>query len=233
MITRLLARAAGPARASRAARAVRRDRLTYLSWAKLRSLEQAPAEVRRDAVRGDFVEAGDALGGSGILLASRLDRDRSFHGYDVFGMIPPPGERDGSDSHERYAAISAGRSRGLGGDRYYGYMDDLLQRVQRSFARHGQAPAPGRIELHAGLFEDTLHPPGPVALAHIDSDWYDPVRLCLERIHEWLSPGGIVVVDDYNDYRGCTAACHDFLATATDVRILRARPHLVLHRLAA
>ena len=81
MITRLLARSAGPARASRAARAVRRDRLTYLSWAKLRSLEQAAAEVRRDAVRGDFVEAGVALGGSGILLASRLDRDRSGMPY--------------------------------------------------------------------------------------------------------------------------------------------------------
>lgn len=220
----------GPARVGRTARAVKHERLTYLSWAKLRSLEAAVDRVVGSGVAGDFIEAGVALGGSSVLLASRLEPGRAFHGYDVFGMIPPPGERDHTDAHERFARVASGRSAGLRGDIYYGYVDDLRARVEATFARHGVALAPGRIELHAGLFEDTLWPPGPVALAHIDSDWYAAVRTCLERIHPRLSTGGLLILDDYNDYAGCADAAHEFLASAGDLRVVRGVPHLVLRR---
>jgi O-methyltransferase len=214
------------------ARRVKRDRLTYLSAAKLRSLEAAIKRVLAARVPGDFVECGVALGGSGIVLATHMDAGRAFHGYDLFGTIPPPTERDPAEAHERFARISAGEAKGLGdGDEYYGYVDDLYGRVRKSFARHGVAPAPGRVELHRGLFEDTLELDAPVALAHVDSDWHDPVACCLERIGERLSPGGIVVADDYNDYGGCRTACHEFLAGRDDVRVLRAAPHLVVQRI--
>jgi asparagine synthase (glutamine-hydrolysing) len=217
-------------RAGGVARTVKRERLTYLSWPKLASLQSAIRRVVRARVPGDFMECGVALGGSGIVLASGLDGERAFHGYDVFGMIPPPGADDSADAHERFEVISAGGSQGLGGDEYYGYVDDLQARVEEAFRRHDVAPQAGRVELHAGLFEDTLHPARPVALAHIDSDWYDPVRLCLERISAQLSPGGAIVVDDYNDYAGCARACHDHLAADPAMRVVRARPHLVLQR---
>jgi O-methyltransferase len=220
-----------PALVGRTARTVKRDRLTYLSWSKLRSLERAADHVISAGVPGDFVEAGIALGGSGVLLASRLDAGRAFHGYDVFGMIPAPSARDHADAHERFARIAAGRSAGLEGDTYYGYVDDLRGRVEATFARYGVPLERGRIELHAGLFEDTLHPPGPVALAHIDSDWYEPVRTCLERIHPQLSPGGLLVLDDYADYAGCADAAHEFLAAVGDLRVVRGTPHLILRRL--
>jgi O-methyltransferase len=216
------------------ARRVKRERLTYLSAAKLRSLEQAIRGVLAARVPGDFVECGVALGGSGIVLATHMDAGRTFHGYDLFGTIPPPTERDPAEAHERFARIAAGEAKGLGeGDEYYGYVDDLYGRVGQSFARHGAAPAPGRVELHRGLFEDTLELTAPVALAHIDSDWHDPVACCLERIGPRLSPGGVIVLDDYNDYGGCRTACHEYLAGAPDVRVLRARPHLVVQRLEA
>jgi asparagine synthase (glutamine-hydrolysing) len=215
------------------ARTVKRERLTYLSWPKLASLRQAIDAAIKGRVPGDFLEAGVALGGSGIILASSLDDGRAFHGYDVFGMIPPPGEGDEADAHERFEVISSGGSQGLGGDTYYGYIDDLQARVESAFREHGVPPQPGRVELHAGLFEDALHPPGAVALAHIDSDWYEAVRLCLNRIHERLSPGGSIVVDDYNDYAGCARACHEYLAAQPEMRVERAQPHLVLRRHAA
>ena len=214
------------------ARRVKRERLSYLSATKLRSLEQATRRVLAAGVPGDVVECGVALGGSGIVLATHMDSGRTFHGYDLFGTIPPPTERDPWEAHERFARISAGEAKGLGeGDEYYGYVDDLLGQVQQTFARHGVAPALGRVELHRGLFEETLRLSGPVALAHVDSDWHDAVKCCLERIGERLSPGGIIVVDDYNDYGGCRTACHEYLAGADDVRVLRALPHLVVQRI--
>lgn len=219
------------ATAGATARAVRREQLTYLSWPKLRSLERAADEVMARGVAGDFIEAGVARGGSAIVLASRLDSGRRFLGYDVFEMIPPPSERDAPDAHRRYETIRSGRSEGLGGTTYYGYVDDLLGDVRRAFERHGLPLEDGRVELHPGLFETSLRPQAPIALAHIDCDWHDPVLLCLERIHEWLSPGGFVIADDYHHYEGCARACHEFLAAVDDVRVVRAWPHLVLQRL--
>ena len=107
------------------ARKVRGRYLTYLSPAKLRSLEAVLRRVRRNDVDGDYLEFGVALGGSAIMIASGCPAGRAFHGYDVFAMIPPPGPEDDARSHRRYEEISPGRSRGLGNERYYGYLDNL------------------------------------------------------------------------------------------------------------
>lgn len=193
------------------ARAVRERRLTYLRPERLRALERCAARVNRKRLPGDFLEAGLALGGSAVVLASRMGRGRTFHGYDVFGMIPPPSERDPAEVHERYETIVSGGSQGIRGDLYYGYRDDLYEHVARTFAAFG-LPVGERVRLYKGLFEETLHPRGPVALAHIDSDWFDPVDLCLRRIAPHLSRGGAMVLDDYDDYGGCRDAADAFLA---------------------
>jgi len=103
----------------------------------MRNLERCAGEVERRGVPGAYVEAGVALGGSAILLASLMGQGRRFHGYDVFEQIPPPSERDGADAHERYRVIEEGKSKGIGGDAYYGYLDDLYGRVVRSFTDRG------------------------------------------------------------------------------------------------
>jgi len=202
------------------ARKVRRNHLTYLTYERLASLQRAAEEVR--GIPGAVVECGVALGGSGILLATLLD-DREFHGYDVFDQIPPPGPDDPPEAHERYAVIASGQSEGLAGETYYGYMGDLLQRVSESFARYGVKP-----HLHQGLFEDTLRPDWPIALAHIDCDWYDPVKVCLERITPRLTPGARVIIDDYFVYGGAKKATDEHLGAHPGFTTVREAGHLVL-----
>jgi asparagine synthase (glutamine-hydrolysing) len=212
------------------ARKVLDERLTYLGATKLRTLERCVRAVRRERVPGDFVETGVALGGSAVMLASRMDGGRQFHGYDVFGMIPPPSERDPPEVHERYRTIAEGRSKGIDGDVYYGYLDDLYERVAATFARYGQAVDGDRVQLHRGPFEITLHPQRPVALAHVDCDWFEPVKLCLERIWSRLSPAGFVILDDYNDYAGCAAAVDGFVAHQADATIIQYEPNAVVRK---
>src|ERR1044071_9572550 len=98
------------------ARAVRERRLTYLTPRRLLDLEACVATINAEGVDGDVLECGVALGGSSILLATLKGPGRAFHGYDVFGLIPPPGPNDPPEAHERHAVITAGASRGLGGD---------------------------------------------------------------------------------------------------------------------
>jgi O-methyltransferase len=217
-------------RISPVARRVRAARLTYLSAGKFARIESALADIRESAVAGSFLECGVALGGSAIVIASHMPPGGEFHGYDVFGMIPAPTERDDDKSRQRYEVIKSGSSAGIWGDRYYGYVDDLYERVKQTFRRFGQVVDGQRVSLHEGRFEDTLAPARPVAFAHIDCDWYDPVRLCLERIFPVLSPGGYIVLDDYNTYGGCRKATDEFLQARTDVEIVSRKPNFAFRK---
>lgn len=207
---------------SQTTKAVIRDKLTYLTPARLHRLEKALRHVRSRNIPGDIVEFGIALGGSTVILAKAAGANgRAFHGFDVFGMIPAPtSEKDDARAKERYETIATGKSRGIGGDEYYGYRQDLYGDVCRSLARHGVEVNGRTIALHKGLFEDTVPaaPLGAISLAHIDCDWYDPVLYCLTAVADRISPGGVILIDDYHDYSGCRAATDEFIARRSDFR---------------
>lgn len=208
--------------------AVLERRLTYLSPFKLAGLVRCAARVDADDVPGVIVEAGVALGGSAAVLAAGCP-DREFHGYDVFGMIPPPGDHDGEKVHRRYAKIASGESPGIRGDAYYGYRDDLLGDVVSALRSLG-VEVGDRVQMHQGLLQDTFHPPHPIALAHIDTDWYEPVRIALERVYPRLAPGGYIVCDDYFFFEGARRATDEFLLGAPDLERVVDEQHLVLRR---
>lgn len=210
-------------------RRVRKQKLTYLPVGALNDLFEAAKAVEREQRPGLLIEAGCALGGSAIVLAKAKARERRFMVHDVFGMIPPPTEADGPDVHERYATIKAGQAKGLSGEAYYGYEADLLARVSKTFDAFGMPPAEHHVELVKGLFQDTIVGDEPVALAHIDGDWHDSVMTCLERIGPRLSPGGVMVIDDYFKWSGCRTAVDEFLAAHPDdyATVRKTRLHLV------
>ena len=131
-------------------------RLTYLSPSRLESLLGAAETVKELKVPGDFAEFGIALGGSGICLARSLEKGRRYLGFDLFGTIPPPTERDGARPHERYKTIASGKSAGIGGDAYYGYIPNLYEVVRGNFASFECPVDDSRIRLVKGLFEETL-----------------------------------------------------------------------------
>jgi len=207
---------------------VRREHLTYLKDENLRELAAMVVDADRGALPGLVIEAGTALGGSAIVMAAAKARERPMKVYDVFGTIPPPGSRDGPDVHRRYATIATGDARGVGGDTYYGYRDDLYSEVYDSFGRLGVPAADHNIELIQGLFEDTIVLDEPVAIAHLDGDWYESTMTCLTRIAPLLSPGGRIVLDDYHTWSGCRAAVDEYFTGRDGYRFEhRTRLHVV------
>jgi hypothetical protein len=206
----------------------RKEHLTYLKAEHLRALAAAVLDAERAQLPGVIVEAGTARGGSAIVMAAAKAPGRPMKVYDVFGMIPPPGEQDGPDVHERYARIAAGEARGVGGDTYYGYRDDLYQEVTDSFARLGVPVAEHNVELVQGLFEDTIELDEPVAFAHLDGDWYESTMTCLTRIAPLLVPGARIVLDDYYMWSGCRRAVDEYFDGRDGFRKeQRARLHVV------
>jgi Macrocin-O-methyltransferase (TylF) len=233
-VRKWLGRAAFAVRDPRGASLVARVRarhLTYLSPEALGDLRTVVQTADTNGVSGDLVECGCALGGSAIVLAASRTTPRALYVYDTFGMIPPPGDQDGDDVQARYNQIVNGTAQGIAGDTYYGYRKDLYHEVDTTFARFRLPPETSNIRLVKGLFEDTLWHEGPIAVAHIDGDWYGSVKVCLERLWPALSVGGTLVIDDYQSWSGCRDAVDEFTSGRQDVqRLQRARLHLMKAR---
>ena len=193
-------------------RRVIQRRLSYLDRYALLELAAVVRDAGRRGLDGSMVEAGCALGGSAITMARSKRRETALAVHDVFGMIPPPTEEDGADIHQRYQEITAGRSSGLGGDRYYGYEPDLRARVQRNIEGFGLSLENDHITLVQGLFEHTMIGDQPICVAHIDCDWYQSVLTCLKRLWPRLVTGGTLVIDDYYHWSGCRRAVDSYFA---------------------
>ncbi len=210
-------------------RSVRAESLTYLDAAALCDLFEQVEATERACRSGILIEAGCALGGSAIVIATAKSRARPFYVYDVFGIIPAPSAQDGADVHDRYKVIQQGKSAGIGRNKYYGYEENLFEQVTENFRRHGVAGDANNTYLVKGLFQDTLHVTEPVALAHIDGDWYESVMVCLQRIAPHLVPGGVLVIDDYDDWSGCRKAVDEYFSDKQDLYtfVHKSRLHIV------
>jgi hypothetical protein len=190
---------------------IRASKLTYLSDRKLASLANTCSAIEDANLPGMFIEAGCALGGSAILIATVKDSKRTFFVYDVFGMIPPPTKEDTQDVHDRYQTIVEGNSVGIDGDKYYGYQENLYDVVHGNLRRFGIEPEEQSVRLIKGLVQDTMQIDEPVAFAHVDVDWYEPVMTSLQRIFPRLVEGGSIILDDYHDWGGCRKATDEYL----------------------
>ena len=185
--------------------------LTYLSDSKLASIANTCRTIEDANLSGIFIEAGCARGGSSILLASLKNNERQLYIYDVFGMIPPPTKEDTPDVHNRYQTIVEGKSIGIGGEKYYGYEENLYEIVQSNLENFKINCKEQSVSLVKGLVQETMKINQPVALAHIDVDWYDPVMTCLEQIFPNLIVGGSMILDDYHCWGGCRKATDKYL----------------------
>jgi Macrocin-O-methyltransferase (TylF) len=84
------------------------------------------------------------------------------------------------------------------------------------------------VRLVKGLFEETIRLDEPVALAHLDGDWYESTMVCLERIAPRLPAGGRLVIDDYHYWSGCRRAVDEYFSGRTGFRLeYRAKVHAV------
>jgi O-methyltransferase len=174
---------------------------TYMYYPRLSMLYDLATELKRTGVGGQFVECGVANGGSAGLVGYvfRHDARRHVWLFDSWQGLPEPGAIDVDPSGQ------LGRK---------GSSLGLEQRARELLLEKLRIPA-GTLHFVKGWFEDTIHVHknaiGPIALLHLDCDWYESVKLCLEQLYEHVTPGGFVVIDDYGYWQGCKKAVDEFI----------------------
>jgi O-methyltransferase len=158
---------------------------------------------RAPKVPGSVVECGTWKGGMIAGIAKLLGSARAYTLFDSFQGLPPARDIDGmaaiqwqadTESPEYYNNCTADKR-------------DAIAAMELSGVKNYQV-----IE---GWFEHTLavHDwQSPIAVLRLDGDWYDSTMTCLEQLFPRVTRGGIIIVDDYYDWDGCSRAIHDYLS---------------------
>ncbi len=76
------------------------------------------------------------------------------------------------------------------------------------------------FNLNKGWFKDTLplyNSKNPIALLRIDGDWYDSTMDCLKNLFPKVAYRGLIVIDDYYTWDGCSKALHEYLTSVHSV----------------
>jgi O-methyltransferase len=78
-----------------------------------------------------------------------------------------------------------------------------------------------------GWFRDTLPLLAkwvpPVAILRLDADWYESTHCALDWLWDRVLPFGLVIIDDYYVWDGCSRAVHEFLVKRNEPDRIRAK----------
>ena len=189
---------------------IRHNTMTTLE--RSRKLWDCSRAVLEKEISGDFVECGVWKGGSAGLMGLALEAfepgsSRKLHLFDSFEGLPQPCAEDG----ERAAEYSGGVN---SGDLVSVHQCEAGLDEVRDFLLNTLSLPSNRLVFHKGWFQETIPhlgtEPESIAVLRLDGDWYESTKVCLEHLYDRLTPGGIVILDDYFCWEGCKKATDEY-----------------------
>ena len=134
-----------------------------------------------------------------IASAAKHNRNRHIWLFDSWEGLPAPSEYDITHNEERGVKGSLKAS----------------EEVVRELIFEKLKLDNSKVHLVKGWFDYTipLHKKdiGKIVLLHLDCDWYESVRFCLEELYDNVIRDGFIVIDDYGYWRGCKRAVDEFI----------------------
>jgi hypothetical protein len=179
---------------------------------RIYALCDAVRYVSINAVPGDIVECGVWRGGCMMAAARTLlelgDTTRTLYLFDTFDGMTKPGDRDVAFDGIP-ATVALRQSKKEDANSVWCYAP--LGEVQEAIRTVGYPI--DRIRFVRGRVEETLplQAPDRVALLRLDTDWYESTRHELVHLFPRLSPGGVLIIDDYGHWKGARQAVDEYL----------------------
>jgi O-methyltransferase len=158
---------------------------------------------RVKTVNGCVVECGVWRGGMIAGISEIIGKDRQYYLFDSFEGLPQAREIDGEAALKWQADKSSKE-----------YFDNCNAEIEWA----EKAMKLARVKhahLKKGWFNETLPLntiSEPIALLRLDADWYDSTMDCLTHLFDKVATNGIIIIDDYHAWDGCSKAVHDYLS---------------------
>jgi hypothetical protein len=153
-------------------------------------------------VPGCIIECGTWRGGMIAGIAELLGPDRQYFLFDSYQGLPPAEAIDGR--------AAQAWQQNKDGEFYH---DNC--KAEESSARKAMTLSGARqVTVVKGWFNQTLPSfvPPKIAILRLDSDWFESTLTCLEALYPHMSEEGVIILDDYYTWDGCSRAVHHYLA---------------------
>jgi O-methyltransferase len=152
---------------------------------------------------GCVIECGVWRGGMIASISEVLGNDRRYYLFDSFEGLPQAKEVDGIEANKWQADKNSSS--------YFDNCKAEMWYAESAMKLAGQ----NNYSIIKGWFSETL--PGfktesPIAILRLDGDWYDSTIECLNILFPLVEKGGVVIIDDYYAWDGCSRAVHDYLS---------------------
>jgi O-methyltransferase len=154
-------------------------------------------------VPGVIVECGAWKGGMIAGIAMILGDDREYLLFDSFEGLPPAREIDGEHALKWQA------------DKTSPYYYNNCTADEKDAVDAMKMSGVTKYKIIKGWFIQTLSSLNfdkNIAILRLDGDWYDSTMQCLEALFHHVHVGGLIIIDDYYDWDGCSKAVHDYLS---------------------
>lgn len=192
----------------------------------LQTLFEQAVYCEKKNIGGDFVECGVWKGGAvGIMAIANKQFGKSARNLHLFDAFDDICEADPKVDGEK-ALQDIKKLTGKNVSEFAGTLK-AVKGVYDSHGGHGTINIcnnllvkkigydTGKIFYHKGWFQETLPTDAEriekIAILRLDGDWYESIKICLEYLYDKVQKGGIIVIDDYGYYEGCTKAVDEFL----------------------
>jgi len=184
---------------------------TMTSQSRLLAVVEATKHVVKHNIPGAIVECGVWRGGSvmaAALTLRNLDCLRELYLFDTFAGLPIPSSEDvdlhGNSAEEHWERVRTDQGSS-------DWCKCGLEQVRANLLSTGYEPT--KVHFVEGTVQDTIPQSAPdqIALLRLDTDWYDSTVHELTHLYPRLSPGGILIIDDYGYWRGARKAVDEYL----------------------
>jgi O-methyltransferase len=186
---------------------------------RIHALLDAAAYVVERGIPGAFAECGVWRGGSVLAMLLKLKQmgvtDREVYLFDTFEGMTEPTDKDTS-AFEPPAPVTWQRARQEGERAWPQFFSTEVYNEQRVRELLMTASYPlERLHFVRGPVEQTLPGSAPesIALLRLDTDWYESTRHELECLYPRISPGGVLIIDDYGHWEGCRQAVDEYFSS--------------------
>lgn len=175
---------------------------TMIGRRRLRNFRTAIETIIADRIPGDILEAGVWRGGASIYARGVLkafgDNGRKVYVADSFDGLPKPDQRYPADQGDQHWEID--------------FLKVSLEEVKANFSAYDLLDE--QVVFVEGFFEKTLPnlATDSLAVLRLDGDMYSSTIQILDSLYKKVSPGGFVIVDDYNALANCREAVDVFRA---------------------
>jgi hypothetical protein len=186
---------------------------TMTSNSSLISLINAVDYIVNNKIPGSLVECGVWKGGSMMAVAKTLmsmnSEDRDLYLFDTFTGMTKPSKLDvGIGTKEKASDIFEKEKTG---EDTSNWVNASIVEVKKIFKKVGYDEK--KLHFIEGKVEETIpkNSPSEISLLRLDTDWYESTKHELIHLFPKLSKGGVIIIDDYDDWEGCRKAVDEYI----------------------